>query len=105
MIERRPSMNEARMNFGTLVHEGYLYCVGGAGPKRTLLNTCERINIHTYKQWEKLPNLNETRFSSSLILLENWYLYCIASSIVNEISNEDEEMRSEFENWSEEKEQ
>jgi len=86
LIERRPLMNDPWMNFGTVLHEGFLYAVGGAGPKRTLLNSCERLNVLNPIGWEVLPNMNETRFSSSCIVMEGWYLYCIASSIVNEIS-------------------
>jgi hypothetical protein len=65
-----PCMNDARMNFGTIIFDNFIYCVGGAGSNRTLLSTCERMNLNIRDKWEELPELNETRFSSSLIVMD-----------------------------------
>ena len=31
LLEILPHMNDERMNFGTVLFDGYIYCVGGAG--------------------------------------------------------------------------
>lgn len=62
------------------------------------------MNVNTREVWEVLPDLNETRFSSSLIVLGSRYMYCIASSIVSEIKSLDDERDKEFENYNEENE-
>ena len=57
-LRRMPSMNEQRMSFGFLLFQDHVYVVGGAGNKRTLLTTCERICVSNPIGWQRLPCLN-----------------------------------------------
>ena len=93
-ITVEPSMNRGRMSFGIIYFNYYIYVVGGAGNNRSLLPNCERFDVYgklknpDYK-WEELPSLKETRFSSSLIILKHRYLYCLASSVLSQIDDDD----------------
>jgi len=47
------------------------------------------------QQWEQLPELNETRFASSLIVLQHRYLYCLGSAVLSRIDEEESDSEDE----------
>ena len=52
-----------------------IYIAGGSKGENMATNECEVFDL-TKKKWNKLPNLNQPRFSASLIVWENTDAYC-----------------------------
>ena len=61
-------MNDARYKFPIYLYKNCVYVAGGKTSMLDVnsLNACERFNL-TSKKWEKLGNLNEEKYNSSLV--------------------------------------
>jgi hypothetical protein len=77
-LAERNSMITARLGFGCCV-DNYgerLFAIGGSTGKHQPTNLSEVYDIKA-DSWTKLPNLNEPRFSQSLCILNDEWLFAI----------------------------
>jgi hypothetical protein len=77
LAERSP-MNAGRLGFGCCVdnYGDRIFAVGGSTGKHLPTNLCEVYDIRADK-WSKLPNLSEPRFSESLCIFNDEWLFAI----------------------------
>lgn len=69
-------MKTARVGFGCLVdnYGDYFYVVGGSTGKHKATNKCEMYSIEENK-WSDIPMLNEAKFSHSLCMFNDEFLF------------------------------
>ena len=76
MVEERAPMATARLGFGAVV-DNYgenIYIAGGICPKMKALTDCDVYSV-TEDNWSSLKPLNEARFSQSLAIFNDVWLF------------------------------
>lgn len=80
LVDKKP-MLLARSGFGCLVdnYDKQLYVVGGSIENQAASSKCEVYDLKQDK-WSELPNLNMARFSMSLVIFNDTYLYAFGGN-------------------------
>jgi len=67
-------MNESRQAHGMSRIKDYIYCCGGLNEFKDL-DSCERFCLNTLKWKQDVPNLNSTRLSMTMLVVDHSWLY------------------------------
>lgn len=70
-------LSTAKLSFATAISPDakHIYIAGGSTGENRSTNECEVFDV-AKKKWSPLPQLNQPRFSASLIVCENQDIYC-----------------------------
>lgn len=70
-------LTSAKLSFATAISPDakQIFIAGGSTGENRSTNECEVFDVNK-KKWSQLPNLNQPRFSASLIVCENQDIYC-----------------------------
>jgi hypothetical protein len=77
-ISRLSDMTTARDNHSMLLHDNFIYVVGGSDT-----NTCEKYNLQT-SAWIKLNSLQSGATQRSILLVKNNFLYAFFGILAGE---------------------
>ncbi len=53
----------------------YVYCCGGLTMRNSITKSCERFNLFTKHWQDDVPDMQEEKFSMTIILIQKIWLY------------------------------
>jgi len=79
-LKRLPDMKRQRQAHGMCRIGNYVYCCGGHSANGGLLKTSERYDLARNVWYEDLPELSEEKYSMTMIVVSNTWLYCFGGA-------------------------